>query len=202
MTGNETRSTIKGLYKSANGFIVIGDGPGGSPLRNSKALVYGELTCRGVEQLGRLLQLGQKDVFYDLGSGLGKVVLQVAMTMPVRKAIGVEIAKGRHQIASRVLQVAHRQNLILAGACAFRNQSLEDAALRDATAIYCASTCFSYNAMYRLVRKIAELNREIRLVCLTPVFRKPRRVKLEKTVFLSASWNPRQFAYLYRFEKR
>jgi hypothetical protein len=198
VTGNEIRLNVKRLYKGANGFIVTGNGPGGGALRHSKALVYGELTHRGVGQLIQALQLEEEDVFYDLGSGLGKVVLEVAMTVPVRKSIGVEIAQGRHQVAASVLRRARRQDLIIAHACTFRNQSLLDVSLRDATAVYCASTCFSYNTMNRLARKLADLNREIRLACLTTIFRKPREMQLEKTVYLNTTWNPRQQTYIYR----
>ncbi|MBL0942516.1 MAG: hypothetical protein IBJ00_07330, partial [Alphaproteobacteria bacterium] len=36
------------------------------------APVYGEITLEGGAQLLKTLQLTEKDVFYDLGSGLGK----------------------------------------------------------------------------------------------------------------------------------
>jgi SAM-dependent methyltransferase len=39
------------------------------------------------------------DVFIDVGSGMGRVVFQAALTYPFRRVIGVEIAKQLHDIA-------------------------------------------------------------------------------------------------------
>jgi len=39
------------------------------------------------------------DVFYDLGSGTGKIPLQVVLQTGVARAVGVEFAKSRHQLA-------------------------------------------------------------------------------------------------------
>jgi hypothetical protein len=39
------------------------------------------------------------DVFYDLGSGTGKIPLQVALQAGVARSVGVEFARARHQLA-------------------------------------------------------------------------------------------------------
>jgi len=39
-------------------------------------------------------------VWYDLGSGVGKAVLQFALQHPIKRAAGIELAKSRHDIAA------------------------------------------------------------------------------------------------------
>ena len=65
--------------------------------------LYGEITRGGVENLIFHLtsQFMNKDtVFYDLGSGLGRMVIHVAMMCPIKKSVGVEFIKSRWEHAS------------------------------------------------------------------------------------------------------
>lgn len=54
--------------------------------------VYGEtsydLVCQMIDQI----EINQEDVFIDLGSGVGQVVLQMAATMPTKSCLGIERA--------------------------------------------------------------------------------------------------------------
>ena len=60
-----------------------------SPAQSEFALTYGELTYEGASALGEILDLGPDDVFYDLGSGLGRAVLQAHLQWGVGRAAGV-----------------------------------------------------------------------------------------------------------------
>lgn len=64
-------------------------------------LAYGELTEKGVDQMLRIVgrELGRTDVFLDVGSGAGKVVIDVYLSTDVKKAIGVEIMKHRYDMS-------------------------------------------------------------------------------------------------------
>ncbi|CAD7973826.1 unnamed protein product, partial [Amoebophrya sp. A120] len=71
------------------------------------AQVYGELPFTTGEQLfgsyfaceGLLGSIFADDVFYDVGSGFGKTVLQVYLTTRVRKAVGIELGDTRHEFS-------------------------------------------------------------------------------------------------------
>jgi len=64
------------------------------------ASVYGEMLGEGIELVLAQLQLGPKDVFYDLGSGVGKFSLQVALRSQVGMVRGIEFSKTRFTIAT------------------------------------------------------------------------------------------------------
>ncbi|CAD7930157.1 unnamed protein product, partial [Amoebophrya sp. A25] len=72
------------------------------------AAVYGELPYTSATKLfvdGGIYPPGlyADDVFCDLGSGTGKLVMQAFLTTRVRKAIGVELGRKRHE-TSRLLK--------------------------------------------------------------------------------------------------
>lgn len=54
--------------------------------------VYGETSFEFVSQMLDSVILGEKDIFIDLGSGVGQVVLQVAASANVKMCYGIENA--------------------------------------------------------------------------------------------------------------
>lgn len=57
---------------------------------------YGTIKPKGVRAVLQRLQIDKNDVFTDVGSGVGNVVLQVFANTPVRLARGIEFVKARH----------------------------------------------------------------------------------------------------------
>ena len=50
----------------------------------------------------------QDIVWYDLGSGVGKAVLQFALQHKIKRAVGIELARSRHDIAAAALDWLER----------------------------------------------------------------------------------------------
>lgn len=71
----------------------------------SRELTYGEITVLGVQQFIDAVPQGlsSDDVFFDLGSGVGKSVFQVYLTTDANRASGVELAESRHQYGVQAL---------------------------------------------------------------------------------------------------
>jgi len=61
---------------------------------SQNAAVYGELEIDGVHTLVSLLGLKSEDIFWDLGCGVGKALLQVALETDA-KCMGVELSSTR-----------------------------------------------------------------------------------------------------------
>ncbi|GIL50971.1 hypothetical protein Vafri_7046 [Volvox africanus] len=86
------------VFMSKHGYIIpkreaaLVDITGGSA-------TYGEITVDGVMQLLRNVPLQQDDVLVDLGSGLGRLVLQVACSASLRRCVGIELSASRHKQA-------------------------------------------------------------------------------------------------------
>lgn len=65
---------------------------------------YGRSRTPFVEQSIRATQLSDKDRFFDIGSGIGTVVLHVAATVGCASS-GVELINGRHNIGYRLMNL-------------------------------------------------------------------------------------------------
>jgi len=197
-SARDPSAMIRRLYRGIDGFGV----PAAERRRLSRwrgSLTYGELTSAGVRKLLDYLQLTERDVFYDLGSGTGKVVLQAAMSVPLRKCVGIEIVPSRVAAGRAVLREARRQGLIQARRCALHRADFLTADLADSTVIYTCSTAFSERLMRRLARKVVGLDRRPTLVSLRSLRAVPRALRRVAILRLPTTWNRRARAHVYRF---
>ncbi|MES2604451.1 MAG: histone methylation protein DOT1-like protein [Pseudomonadota bacterium] len=68
-------------------------------------LIYGELKRHELENYFDMIAplLPANSVMYDLGSGLGKVVMSAALSLPLARCVGVELLPYRHRMAEERL---------------------------------------------------------------------------------------------------
>jgi hypothetical protein len=90
---------------------------------------YQPTPARAVLQLLERLRLGQDDVVYDLGSGLGLVVQALALLSPAR-AVGLELEPSYLASSERSAQALHLYR------ARFQTSDLRIASLSGATAYY------------------------------------------------------------------
>jgi hypothetical protein len=143
---------------------------------------YGEVALHGAPQLFNALGLSEASGahFYDLGSGVGRLVVHAWLTMPpnaLARAVGVELAPSRHESAveawtsleaslaaggrdSSLLQPAHQP----AHKPEFRCASMLDTDLSRATHIYVASLCFGEELLGQLWRRLRAYAPRLRVV--------------------------------------
>ena len=137
-----TEQELKGMYsvpytgKNSNKTKFHQEG-----FNNVKVETYGEFTKKGVESYINYFKknLTKDDVFYDLGSGLGKMVIHIGECTDVKKSVGIEFSNERHNIAVDIKRkYANRNNRI-----SLINGDILKRNLRDATIIYFDNTCYS-----------------------------------------------------------
>ena len=87
---------------------------------------------RHVRKLLRLAGASRKDVFYDLGCGRGQLCVVAVAEFGVRKAVGIEMHRGR---ATKAAQ--HVQDLGLEDRIEIRNEDYMESDLHDASILYC-----------------------------------------------------------------
>lgn len=135
--------------------------------------IYGEITRLGARQLFSLMKLKAlktnlcENVFYDLGSGAGRLTVQAYLEIPsIRRAVGVELAPTRHSVAIEAWNALTQSGAVndLRSNLAFNtnekisdghevyfyNKDLFQVDLTDATHIYISSLCFSQDMMVQL----------------------------------------------------
>ncbi len=118
---------------------------------------YGEILQEGVEtMLKELEHLFNKDtVFYDLGSGLGKLVYHIGMKVKPKKACGIEFSKERHDYAvgtKEVLDLTDEETHNIS----FINGNILNQDLTDATVVFSDNTAFPIEISEKIYDKIPE----------------------------------------------
>lgn len=144
-----------------------------------RGLTYGEILPEALETvIFRMLPLGPSDVFYDLGSGTGKICLQAALQTVVGRSVGIEISQSRSEVGIAALQklrtcqpplIGSGEVEPLSGLVSERRIELitgdiTQALLFDATAIFVNNVCFPDMLMNWLVSVLVTLPKLTRFV--------------------------------------
>ena len=145
-----------------------------------KEYTYGEVTGVGARQLAEEMGISSakarggegRIIFYDLGSGVARLVVQMVLDNPVaiHKCVGVELSKERHDVASsalsRIRSSEYKSDLL--SKVELSNADALEYDFSDATHIYISSLCFPRQVLEELqdiiltlddVRVVAALNR-------------------------------------------
>lgn len=88
-----------------------------------------ELSDNTIREIFRFVELGEKDVFYHLGSGNGNSISIAIEEFSVRKAIGIDQNKDKIASAQKFLDEKHISNGV------FRCQDILNSDINDATVI-------------------------------------------------------------------
>lgn len=168
-----------------------------------RAGTYGEITPKGVATVFSMVgqlgagEMGPEDNFFDLGSGLGKMVLQASLTTSVGRAIGVELDKDRLSMADIALgklrDVEEQLAAVTSPAASragFLQGDIRDTEVwKNATVVYMSSLCFSPSMMLELSGLLARTLQPGSVVfSLTPLPGCHRGLRRLGAVRASMSW--------------
>jgi SAM-dependent methyltransferase len=159
--------------------------------------LYGEITYEGMEALAKLIRFAPSDVFYDLGSGTGKLVTYFYLTTPIKKSVGVEMVGARHQLAMNTANKLKSEGFLMKeGNLEFLHANLREVNFEDATIIYMSSLCFPKELMEELSQRFLQLKPGLRIISSQPLFKHPR-LRLLQQGLLSMTWTSSSLSYYY-----
>ncbi|HBR70611.1 TPA: hypothetical protein DIC20_03155 [Candidatus Dependentiae bacterium] len=188
---------IENLYKENSGFIIpleedqLIRNAGGEP-------TYGEITYDGVHEILKRFKLNKKDCFYDLGCGIGKMVVQVYLTTPVKKSVGIELSKSRLETAHKAKkQLKEKKKIKKNRELIFEENDLLKTNIDDATAVYIASLCFSDDLMQKLSDKFSKLQKGLKIASLRNLPNAKNCFELKETAHLPMTWSTNCPVYFY-----
>ena len=129
-------------------------------INNKKEYIYGEILPSSVDKIFNHLNMKNKK-FIDLGSGLGKIVIQIAYYYPINISCGIEICKKRYVISEVMKKKLDPeiQNKIL-----FFNKDIENFDFKNYDIIFFSNICFN-DIQNNKISKILKNNSCI-LICL------------------------------------
>jgi SAM-dependent methyltransferase len=191
------KKTIDEIYSGLNAFKATNEDrnevskAGGAP-------IYGEILPSSVHLLARYFKIKENDVFYDLGSGNGKVAMQIYLYTPAKKSVGVELSLQRHQ------QALEARKRCLSKKLAKSDKTLDyvqgdilKADISDATLIYMCSTCYTPRMMKILQSKVENLPKGVKVATLKK-FKKSSKLKLVESLSLPMTWSKSSPVYIYQ----
>lgn len=198
-TSQETNTIINDMCAEVNGYSICNaeremiEKGGGNP-------TYGEITFDAVEELIKEYKgyLTEKNTFFDLGAGTGKVCAQIALRTPA-KAIGIELSPTRYQAAENIKQELLNKKIVTdKNKLQFFEQNILDADLNNASVIFLCSTCFSEELMKKLSDKIALLPKPVIVITLKELSDANNKYQLIKTFILPMTWSNNTSVYVYK----
>ena len=195
--GGYTHKHIKRIYGGMSGYM------NDTSAYDSKfALTYGEVTVDGIKQLSAIFHRIHpittypvaRRVFYDLGSGIGKIVITMASLVPSLISKGVELVNERHNMAMTAYRnikehsIRSRVELI--------HGSFLDRSLSDAAWIYISNLCFSSEINDQISEKLGkELQEHALIVCSKPLTH-PSLQLIQQTT-LAQTWQTESAVFVY-----
>lgn len=187
---------MRTLYREVDGFEI--PRPDEKRVWASKGSpTYGEIMPTASLRMLEYLELGAQDVFYDLGSGVGKVVMMAALATSVGRSVGVELSRSRTAKGRRVLERAESRGLLDPGRVELRNEDILKTCLDDASVIYTCSTAFRLEFMLKIMTKLVRLGRPLTFLS-TQWLESRRAFRLADTLRLDMSWRRRSKIYVYQ----
>ncbi|KDO23325.1 hypothetical protein SPRG_11639 [Saprolegnia parasitica CBS 223.65] len=182
-----------------------------------RLLTYGEvLPDAFTDTIMPFLALEPSDVFYDLGCGTGKIVVQVALETGLRDARGIELMLNRVVEGQRALDrlratypehVSDKALSIVQGDICHPVTQL---AMMDATVVFINNVLFPPEVMSAVCDLLLQLKHLKRIVTMKKICERHREARCQRdgnacTLFedppvqakVSVSWAKHAFAYLY-----
>ncbi len=189
------------IYKEITGFNIaeterkMVTDKGGSP-------VYGEIKYDSLQTIFNDLNIKSSDVFYDLGSGVGKVIIQAYLNFPFKKVVGIELSPTRHNNALKAREELVKRNLINPNRkIEFIQGDIAELNLCDATVIYMCSTCYPVELMKKIAEKCSNLKKGMHVISLKslPDYQDYGFI-LEKEYSLPMTWSEGSPVYVYKLD--
>lgn len=193
---------INALYQGISGFISYQPGEKEANEKNNVFLTYGEILYPSVNKIIDYIgDIGPDDVFYDLGSGIGKVALQLFLKTPIKKACGVEASQTRNQYAEKVYEQVKKEfpDLYLGGReLSCKRTNFLEAGIHDATIIYTCSTCFSEDLLAEIGKLIDQCPNIRYVVSMKQI---PSRVPYDTAMDIECTWDKTK-CHVYSFVQK
>lgn len=196
LDGAQKHRVIEEMFTSVSGFGISKEEKelitqkGGNP-------TYGEILPSSLQTILNDLNIKEGQTFYDLGSGVGKSVIQAFLEYPFSKAVGIELSPTRFKQAEEVAQKIKNRTL------EFRNEDFVMSDISDADVIYMASTCYPEELMNTLLDRFAGLKDGTVIISLKSL---PNRAsslgfKQINKYTLPMTWMEGNSVYVYKLSK-
>jgi len=131
--------------------------------------LYGEIDFLALIALLSYCNPTKRDVFYDLGSGAGKVVMSAALCFHFQKVVGIELLPELVSLSNNVLKKYHNSEHAKTNTCEiqFREEDVLKCSLSDASIIFINATAFKGLHWEKIKQKLMLLSIGTKIILTT-----------------------------------
>jgi len=187
----DPKAYLQMIYENKGGYILSREeekaifNEGGHPQ-------YGEIPYDSAAHILDDLSPSRRDVFYDLGAGVGKLVVQVYLTTSAKRSVGIELSQTRWAIAESCRKkVVEDEHVTNGRDLVFLNQNIATASFSDATICFISGIAFPPSLIQTLMDRLGSLGHDVKVISILPLPEHPQ-FKLIKTYNLPMSWSPEE----------
>lgn len=189
----EVEASFRKAYEGIDAYALADAAKRAFPSQEWESLTYGELPLSSFLTLMERAKPKAGEVFVDLGSGTGRLVLAAAMLWPFERSVGIEKLPSLMQAAktaeSRITM--HKRAQV-----EWIRSDLEKADWHEADIVLCHATCFDMPMMERIAEKAQKLKRGARMLVLGQTM-PPDTMRLVDNMPYRTSWYRQGMAYFY-----
>ncbi len=168
------------LFTDVAGYNLSSIGKAAIGREADPSLTYGEVTPEAVAHILAVTGAKEGEVFYDLGSGTGKMVVYAAYLVPLKKSAGIELLPELHLAAAHAgrryeseilphLSGRHQETELAFIQGDLFEQDYSDA---DIVVSHCC-TCFDDDMMQKLTDGLEKLKSGARIATITRTLPSP-----------------------------
>lgn len=159
----------------------------------------GEILAPSINKLLQIIKPTAQDIFFDLGAGSGKVVMQVFLNSPVKEAHGIEILSTPYQKAHTAIEKVKMDCPYL-----FENQrklsilrgSFLEIPFHTATIALINATCFEPTLIWELGKQLNQAPHLHTILSLRPI-PSLNSLSFKQAVRIHCSWDA-SLCYIYQ----
>lgn len=200
-SGTRGLHDIMGIFNSISGFDV------NTISVPESGTTYGEVSTAGIKALyekfkvyAPLIKCPQsRRRFYDLGSGVGKVVVGIATLCPEFDCYGIEIIPERARLAVNAVGKLHSASLqrrIHLLHKSFLDPSVQ---IRDASWVFISNLCFDSETQAAIATRLQELEPGAVIICSRQLpLSQTQFTTLETACIIPMSWSNSSSCWIYQ----
>lgn len=182
-----------------------------------RLMTYGEVSVESMSSvILPFLKLEEDDVFFDLGCGTGKILVQAAILTTCKRAIGIELMQNRVQEGQKALKRLNERKLdVLQDKhieifCGDMFEPPEEAGLMDASVVFINNVMFGPQLMLKVLALLKAMPKLKRVVTLRKICERHGKEKCERAgnycieyvhppeeAEIDVSWADKTSVYLY-----
>jgi SAM-dependent methyltransferase len=156
---------------------------------DDKTLTYGESTWKGLIDIIEAAEIKPDDLFYDLGSGSGKIIFLVNKKFGI-KGVGIEFIEYFTKMSNIIKKKLDLERI------KFINSDFFKEDFSKGTIFYMTATCFNDQIMERMSEKFKKLKEGSRIITITRPL-KGEHLELYKKKIVEFGWS-KDHVFFYR----